>query len=211
MNAALSFEHPVRVPALHDEGRRRDTGLLTFLNLVELDLEALRLRPPRVHTQEHLRPVLRVRSSRARVDLTDRVTLVVLAAEQCAELQAVEVANQSTDALGDLRLEGRVVFVPRELVQGLDVRKSPIELVDQLDVLAHARHLGRHLARPIGVAPEIGRARLLFEIREPGARLADAQVLVRLGDSTREISDLLREITHATSTPVAELVLLAAA
>ena len=84
VHTALAFEHAVCISALHDERRRGDAGLLTFLHLVELDVEALALRPTRVHTKEHLRPVLRVRSSGTRVDLADRVTHVVLAAEQRA-------------------------------------------------------------------------------------------------------------------------------
>jgi len=112
--------------------------------------------------------------------------------------QIFEVAPQSTDVLGDLRFERCVVLVPCQLVQHIDVRKPPFELVDELDVLAHARHLGRHLARPIGIVPKIGRARLLLQIREPSARLVDVQVFLRLGDSTREITDLFREVLHST-------------
>ncbi len=49
--------------------------------------------------------------------------------------------------VGDLGLERRVVFFARELVQRLHVGEPAVELVHQLDVFAHARHLRRHLTR----------------------------------------------------------------
>jgi len=114
-------------------------------------------------------------------------------------------SNKSTMPVGSTRL------VARELVERLDVGEAPVELGHELDVLTHARHLGRHLAGPVGVVPEVGRARLLLELCESGARLVDAQVLVGVGDAPREITQLLRRIAHTKSAPVTELVLLAAA
>ena len=62
--------------------------------LQQLGLEASTLGPAHQHPQHHLGPVLRVGAAGAGVDLADRVALVVLAAEQRAQLELVEVACQ---------------------------------------------------------------------------------------------------------------------
>ena len=110
VHAALAREQAVRVATLHDERRGRDAGLLAFLDLVDLEVEAAPLRPAREHAEQHLGPVLRVGTARAGVDLADRVALVVLAAEQRAQLELIELLRSLGDAFGDLTLDGVVAL-----------------------------------------------------------------------------------------------------
>ena len=64
VHAALGGQQPVHVRALHRERRGLDARLLAVLDVVDLGVEALALGPPRVHPQQHLGPVLRLRCRR---------------------------------------------------------------------------------------------------------------------------------------------------
>ena len=93
VHALLAGEHAVGVPTLHRERGRADPGLGALADVVDLDREAPALRPAREHAQQHLRPVLRVGAAGTRAHLADRVALVVLAGEQRAELEPVELGR----------------------------------------------------------------------------------------------------------------------
>src|SRR5581483_1428204 len=151
VHALLTGQEPVRVPALHDEGRRADARLRSRVRGVELDLEPATFGPARVHAQQHLGPVLRVRTARARVHLADRVTFVVLTGEERAQLQLVERGPHARDRLLDLRLDGVVALFATQLEQRLRVVEVRAETGHDLDVVTDARELGRHLARGVGV------------------------------------------------------------
>ena len=161
MHAALPREHPVRVPAPDDEGRRRDACFLAF-RTSSTSTSNPRLRPPRVHAQQHLGPVLRVGTARAGVDLADRVALVVLAAEERAQFEPVELAAQR-DALVDLGFDRVVALLAPELEQRLQVGEAPFQLVDQLDVVA-ARATARSSPCVRGPGRPRGRARRLLRL-----------------------------------------------
>ncbi len=82
----------------------------------------------RDHAQHHLGPVLRVGAARAGVNLADRVALVVLAAEQRAQLQLVErpTARPATSAISgstDSSPSSRA-----DLVQRLHVGQPALEV-----------------------------------------------------------------------------------
>ena len=136
-------------------------GLLTLLHLVDLDVEALRLGPARVHAQQHLRPVLRVGAARAGVDLADRVALVVLAAEQRAQLEPVERRAQPRRPRPRSRL--RPTRRPlRARARTASARRRPGARARPRARRRHAPPRARRvtLRRVVGVVPEVGRARL---------------------------------------------------
>ena len=77
VDAVLALEMPVGVAASHEELGRGDASLLAFAHRHDFGLKALSFGPADVHSQQHLGPVLSVGAAFARLDLTDRVTLVV--------------------------------------------------------------------------------------------------------------------------------------
>ena len=143
-------------------------------------VEVLLLGPTREHAQQHRGPVLRVGATGARVHFADRVALVVLAAEQRAELEPVEGAPEIVELRRDLGLDRLVVFLAPELEQRLHVGDAAVEVVDQLDVVAHRGELAAHLARLVGIVPEIGRRRLGLERRQAAAGFVDPEVVMRV-------------------------------
>jgi hypothetical protein len=145
------------------------------LDLVELDAEATPLRPAHEHAQQHLGPVLRVGAARTRVDLADGVALVVLAGEERAQLQRVEIGGQRRGAGVDLRLDRIVALFTSEHEQGLDLGEPLLEAVEDLEVVAHPSQLGIDLARLVLVLPQVRSARLLLELGQPVPRRVDLQ------------------------------------
>ena len=89
---------------------------------VELEAEAASLGPALVHPQQHLAPVLGVDAAVLGVDLDDAVGLVVLAGEQAAQVELVELLARSTRS--PRRCSGScdlVVDLAGQLVQHLGV------------------------------------------------------------------------------------------
>ena len=164
--------------------------------VVELDLEALALGPAGVHAQQHLGEVLGVDPTVLGVDLHDAVGVVVLAGEQAAQLEHVELLGDRRDAGLDLGLVGRVVDLARQFVQDLGILELAGELVVQVDVGLDVGVVGVDLLGTLGVVPEIGPADLGFELDQPVAALADLQVTGRLVETTANIAQVVGEVTH---------------
>jgi hypothetical protein len=79
VHAALGLQDPVRVLTVDGEGGRFEARLLARGGLDHLGPETAVGRPPEVHAEEDLRPVLRVRAAGTRLDRHDRVPRVVIA------------------------------------------------------------------------------------------------------------------------------------
>ena len=69
------------------------------------------LGPAQVHAQQHVGPVLGVGAALARLDLADGVVLVVLAGEQAAQLELVEVGAERRRARRSISAADRVVVL----------------------------------------------------------------------------------------------------
>ena len=66
MHALFRLQIPVGVVPIDEECRTLDTRLIAGQQICRDDGKAVALRPPAVHAQKHLRPVLRLRAARAR-------------------------------------------------------------------------------------------------------------------------------------------------
>src|SRR5436190_1194485 len=95
MHARLGGKQTVGVFSFYAEGHPFETGLLTGLVVNNLSLKAAALGPLQIHPQEHFRPVLRFRSACSRVDSTDGVALVVLAAQQHLSFRLIQVVLET--------------------------------------------------------------------------------------------------------------------
>ncbi len=175
MHAALGREQAVRVRAVHDERRALDPGLVAVQHLVDLDVEVLPLRPPQVHAEQHLGPVLRFGSAGAGVERGDRVVVVVLAAEERRELQLLEVPRELVDRAAELGGQLRVGLVLEQLAHGARVAQPKDEGVVAVELGAKARQARGQPPSAIGVVPERGVGGLLLELGHLSALAVDVK------------------------------------
>ena len=102
VDSAFRPQETVGVVARDGESCRLQARLLARRRLQDLRLVAAGLSPAEVHAEEHLGPILRIRSPLSRMDRYDGVARVVLTPEECLLLEAVELVPQGRDVLGHL-------------------------------------------------------------------------------------------------------------
>jgi hypothetical protein len=158
----LGREQAIGVLAARDERGRLDPGLLPRRRLLQLDLHAAPLGPAHLHAQQHLGPVLRVGTARARVDRDYRVAAVVLAAEQARLLELGEPGLDRGALL--VELSGDRLVLRRHLLERLEIVHVALERAERLEPPGHRGVLGRHRRRVLLVVPEAGRLHLLLQV-----------------------------------------------
>jgi len=101
MDTDLTRQQAIGMRTAEREGRALDPGLVALLVVKHLGLETLLFGPSEIHSEEHLRPILRLGSPRSGVNRDDGVLRVVLPAEELLDfrrldllLQLVQVALQ---------------------------------------------------------------------------------------------------------------------
>ena len=173
MRAALDAQSPVGVGGVDLEGDRLQTRLLGVGGIEDLDGVVVPLGPAGVHAQEHLGEVGGVHAAGARADGDDGVAGVVLAAEQCADLQVGEVladGRQVRLGLGEDLGSVLPLLLTGELDHRLEVLDALPQALDPLEVgLGVGQRGGDHLGG-VGVIPQVGCGGLLGELGDPGAQ-----------------------------------------
>src|SRR5438876_965858 len=167
VHTRLALEEAVGVLARDLDGRRLDPRLVSGEKVHDLRLEPRALAPAEVHPEEHLRPVLGLRTARARVDREDRRLDVVRPRHHDLQLELVEVLAEARDAGGDLGVEASVVRLCRQLEEHGEVLGARRQLLQPTDAPAELRALADELLRAAVVLPEGGRRHLPFERGEP--------------------------------------------
>ena len=94
VRAVLAAQRPVGVGRVDRERGGLDPGLFGVGGVVDLGRVAVPLRPAQVHPQQVLREVGRVGAAGLRVDRDQRLPGVVLAGQQRAHLQLVDLGPQ---------------------------------------------------------------------------------------------------------------------
>ena len=121
-----------------------------------LDAVAPLLRPADVHAQQHLGPVLRFGAAGPGMDLEEAVVAVGLAREQALQLAPLRFLA----GLGKRGFRLAVDLLVGLLVGELGEREAVLQLLLQPLVGADRRiepgTLLHHLARPLGIGPEVG-------------------------------------------------------
>src|SRR5690606_1875503 len=77
VHALLRLQVAVRILALDLQRHALDARLFARLKVQRRHLETVALRPALIHAHEHLRPVLRLRATGARMDCEQRVAAVI--------------------------------------------------------------------------------------------------------------------------------------
>ncbi len=153
VHTAFGGHQPRGVTALDDEGGGKDARLLAQVDVVYLQGEAPALDPALVHAQQHLGPVLGVGAPVLGVHLADGVELVVLAGEQRAELELVELGRQGGNSSLELTGNRVVRLLLGQLVKELGVRQSGAQAVQKVDVVLQRRVLPGGLLGSFRVVP----------------------------------------------------------
>ncbi len=149
---------------LDEERRALDARLITWQEVGGLDGEAVAFRPAAVHAQEHLRPVLRLRSARARVERENGVVRVVGAGEQHFELEVFEALRDGVERLLELGLERLIAVLHRHLPERFRILVLRLERLELVDADLHIVELLVDLLRFLGIVPERRLAHLVLEL-----------------------------------------------
>jgi hypothetical protein len=112
---------------------------VAVVDLVDLDLEALPLRPSHVHPKQHVGPIHRLRATGPCLHRPDRVVAVVRAGQERRELDLLQVALQNHDGAVELLGEIGVVRVGQELVDRDRIAELAVQIVEAVEHRLQAR------------------------------------------------------------------------
>jgi len=161
MDAALAFEHPVRIAAVDEERDGLESRFFSRRFVDDVRGKIVRLGPAQIHAREHLRPVRRVDSAGAGMDRDDRAMRIVLAIEGRGHLQPVEprlrVGHQALDFV---RSTGIVAEHVERLARFAEIASDRRQVVH---LGAHVRQVFHRFLRGRGIVPEAFRVRAPLE------------------------------------------------
>ena len=163
-------------------------------------VEAAALRPAQVHAQEDLRPVLGVGAPRPGVDGDDRVTGVVLAAEQSRLLKRIEARFDRRQLRG--QLGPQLLIFSRHLGQivevgdlGLAGSAKVSSLRCGAGVAADARRRGLLLSQKPGRCISASAARQPQALSEAGSKVVREQLQLRADSASRAGTDSVEAVS----------------
>ncbi len=156
VGALLDREGAVGVGAVDGEGGRADARLFGVGDVVDLGGEVVGLGPPQVHAHELFGEVAGVGAAGARADRDDAVAFVVFAREQGAHLQLVDGLADGGEFGENLGVGARVVLVPGELEEDLDVVHAPVQAGELVELGLDVGQAGGDLLGVLGVVPQSG-------------------------------------------------------
>ena len=160
VDAALGLQDAVRVLAADGDGGRLEACFSPALASKDLRLE-----PRSAAQRRYMRSSISAQSCASVppvtcMDLEDGVAPVVLAREERFLLEPGEIGLDGHELLRDLALQLGV-----EPVQLLRVLELALQALVALELASGARVLGRDACRRRLIAPEVGRAHRLLELR----------------------------------------------
>ena len=164
VGALLDREGAVGVGLLDREGGRLDAGLLGVGDVVDLDRVLVPLGPAQVHAHEHLGEVGGVDTAGLRADGHQRLAGVVLAGQQGADLELVDLLAQRDQLALGLGQAGRVALLLGQLVQHAGVVEPAAQLLDPAQVALQVGQPGGELLGALDVVPQVGRGGLLLQL-----------------------------------------------
>src|SRR6185312_4717615 len=127
MNADLASQQSECVLSADGKGRGFDARFFTGLIIVEYGFEALALRPTQIHAHEHLRPILRLGPTRARMNGDNRIATVILSAQQRLRFQLFDNRAEVVDLALQFLIDA--FAFTRQLEVSFDVLSTAGEIV----------------------------------------------------------------------------------
>ena len=154
MDAGFGSHHAVGVVAGNRQCGGLDPGFLAILDFKDARLVAAPLSPAQVHAHQHLGPVLRFRTSGARMDIHDSVKLIVLSRKQELCLHLLDKSSQFGDS--GLKLFSDRLSLARQFNQSLCIVHLVRDLPVESEGFFESSALLESLAGAVLVRPEAG-------------------------------------------------------
>jgi hypothetical protein len=190
VRAVLAAQRAVGVGRVHRERGRLDPRLFRVRGVVHLGRVLVPLRPAQVHPHQVLREVRRVRAARLRVDRDQRLPGVVLAVQQGAHLELVDLPAQRG------QLAHRLVRVGSSF--SLSARSNSTRCRRAAGAGGQPGQLGLqvgqpagHLLRPVLVSPKPGVGGLLAQAVRLGLHSPGVEHRLYAGELRRQCRDLI--------------------
>ena len=149
---------------MQDEGGRLDASLLGVGGVEHLHLVVVTFGPSGVHAQQHLGEVGSIHATGLGTHGDDCLTLVVLAGEQGANLEGIDLVAHPLQLLLGLLLGVLVVTLGGKLEQDGDVLKTRTQLLQTGQLSLQGGQPRGHLLGVLLVVPQIGGSSLLLQL-----------------------------------------------
>ncbi len=178
MRAHFHRESAIGVRRFHREGSALDARLFGIGGVVNLDGVLVPVRPANVHAHQHFGPVGGVHTARAGADIDQRLTLVVLAGEQGADLHGLHIAVQRGPlgvGVGKRGRPGLALFFLGQFVQDGQIVEALAQFLDPAQLALGMRQLAGDLLCVLLVVPQIGIGGLVLELIDPSTQLLDIE------------------------------------
>src|SRR5678815_651727 len=141
MHAGFRTQKSIGVLTADLEHGTLDSGLFALAYVEDLDGVATSFGPTGVHAHEHLRPILRLGSTRSGADLQLRVAKIVRATEQRPKLEPGDLTLDGAKLLVEISRHRLVRFTCEQLIQ-LDSSRDPSgETIVRFDPAFQLLHL----------------------------------------------------------------------
>jgi hypothetical protein len=164
VHAGLGAKPAVGVLSDNVDGRALYPGDLPGRRLDDFRLEVVCLRPAQVHPQEHLRPVLRLGTARARLDVEVRAIGVHFAGKHAPEFEYLDTGLECFQVSFDFGHRGSVVLIDGENQKLVRVPQAAPDVVEPGDDLLQLRPLLAQRLRPLGIVPDVGLLQLALNL-----------------------------------------------
>lgn len=162
VDACFSTQPTISVFALNVNRSTFDACNFTFGDFHQFAFEAMRFDPAQVHTQQHVRPVLSLGTTRASLNFNIAVVLVHLAREHATELKylqlrlkAIQFALYFVDGVF-------IVFFDGHIQQVFSIAQTAVEGINGLNNGFQRRPLATQLLRAVRVIPDIALSQFVF-------------------------------------------------
>ena len=135
-------------------------GEFTLEDLFRLSLELALLRPAKIHTQEHLSPILRLGAAGAGVDADDGIRGVMLSAEKLLQLRRFDFLLPLVEVRNEIVADALALLGP--LDERRDLFVADVQLVDEIEVGLKTATLARELLAFGRICPDVRVCELAF-------------------------------------------------
>ena len=146
----------MRVVALDDDRRRLDAGLVPRRLFDQLDFELSPLRPARVHSEQHARPVAALGAAGPGMHFDIAVVGVGLARKQRFKLAPFALGLERPERRDSLGFDRVVALGLAKVDQRRRVVEVALNFRQRAQPVFQHRALAHHLFGEFGIGPEIG-------------------------------------------------------
>ena len=167
MHATFGLEITVSVFAAHQQRDRFDPDFFAGLNIDNLRFKSAALDPALIHAQEHVGPIARFGAAGAGMNGEKGVIAIALAGKKLAQLEFLELVQETIVLGGDFALGLRAVsvvfFLSRELMKRIEIFDLALEFPERIDQRSQTRDFIDIGLRALAIVPKIWRRHPRFE------------------------------------------------